>query len=88
MNHEDCTSIGSSSVVSKFWIRNCAALAPFCGFVSVFEDVFDREYGIRAVAGDLGGSFGRDRTSVVGRWRSRGGSLEEVNEDRAPESVL
>ena len=54
----------------------------------VFEDVLDREYGIRAVAGDLAGSFGRDGASEVGRWRSRGGSLEEVNEDKAPESVL
>lgn len=74
--------------MSRFWIRNCVALAPFCGFVSVFEDVFDREYGIRAVAGDLAGSFDRGWTSEVGRWRSRGGSLEEVNEDRTSKTVF
>ncbi len=63
-------------------------MAPFCRFPSVFEDVLDWEYGIRAVAEDLPGSFGRDRASRVGRWSSRGGSLEAVNEDRTPVTVL
>ena len=87
MSRENCTSMGSSTV-SKFSIRNCAALIPFCRFGSVVEDVLDREGGIRAVVEDLAGSFGRDGASEVGRWRSRGGSLEAVNEDRTPETLL
>lgn len=88
MNHGKCTSIGSSSAVSKFRRRNCAALAPFCVSVLLLEDGLERECGIRAFAGDLAGSFGRDGASEAGRWRSLGDSLEEVQEDMAPETVL